>query len=121
MCATIFEVCQTDPAVRVLLGDPIRFYPFGKAPQQKVYPYAVWRMISGLPNNNLCDSPTDDAYELQVDVYAKSGGVAAQVGKALAVPIETAAYISGWNGESEDVATEVFSFGFDVSWRTYRE
>lgn len=121
MPLTLFEVCQANAAVRDLLGDPIRFYPFGKAPQAKVYPYAVLRMISGIPNNNLNDSPTDDAFEYQIDVYAKTGGEANLVGKALAAPIEEAAYISGWNGESEDATTGVSSFGFDVSWRVCRE
>ena len=74
MNAPIFEIAVASSAVRALLGtgsvgDPLRLYSFGDAPQGVALPYAVWRNISGEPFNHLHSRPTQDAFNLQIDIY----------------------------------------------------
>lgn len=111
------------PAVRALLGvAPLRFYSFGRAPQDVAYPYAVWQQVFGSPENNLSAVPQADTYTTQIDVYAKptpDGGGAAlvrQIAQALRDAIEPTAHVVAWRGETRDSETGNFVFSMDVDW-----
>jgi hypothetical protein len=109
------------PAVTALLGsDPLRFYPFGHAPQDTVAPYAVWQVVFGSPENYLSGRPDLDGFGVQVDVYAPTGTVARQVAAALRDALELVAYISAWRGESRDNDTGLIRFSFDVDFLSPR-
>lgn len=117
----IFKVCAASPAVTALLGtNPVRLFPFGEAPQGVTYPYAVWQIVGGAPENYLADNPDVDGFNLQVDVYAKTGAAAAGVATALRDAIEPVAYITRWGGQSKDSATKTYRISFDVDWLTPR-
>jgi hypothetical protein len=121
MFPPIFTVCAADPAVTALLGAaPVRLYPFGEAPQDTVYPYATWQIITGSPDNYLAGRPDADGYTLQVDVYAGTGSAARAVTKALRDAIEPHAYITRWGGEGRDPETKAYRRSFDIDWITLR-
>ena len=114
------------PAVQALLktgSGPLRFYLFGMAPQDVAYPYAVWRQVSGTPENYISDRPDVDSFTLQVEVYANpSQGteVARQVAQALSYAIEGHAYVTAWLGESIDPDTKNPTSKFQTDWLTNR-
>jgi len=118
------------PAVQALLktgNGELRFYLFGRAPQNVAKPYAVWRQAYGSPENFIDKTPDTDSYGLQIDVYAEPGNGALQgaagaraVAMALRDAIETKAYITSWRGESRDPDTNNFVFSFDSEWLTPR-
>lgn len=114
------------PAVQALLksgSNPLRFYLFGMAPQGVQYPYAVWRLVSGAPENYLADRPDIDGSSVQVDVYAspsQGASVARQVAQALAYAIEGHAYVTSWLGESIDPDTKNYTSSFQADWLTPR-
>lgn len=121
MYPPIFQVCSASAAVKALIGtNPVRLYPFDEAPQGVIYPYVVWQMVNGSPENYLGDRPDIDGYTTQVDVYADSATAARNVAKALRDAIEPAAYITAWRGESKDEATKKYRYSFDVDWLTPR-
>lgn len=121
MYPPIFEVCAADPAVTSLLGAGLpRLYMFGEAPQSAAYPYAVWQIVGGGPENYLGDRPSIDGHTLQVDVYANTGESARAVGAALRDAIEPHAHITRWGGERRDPATKRYRLSFDVDWWTDR-
>lgn len=115
------------PAVRALLKsgqDPLRFYLFGKAPQNVEKPYAVWRQVSGAPESYLGNVPDIDSYTTQIDVYAsptQGASVARSVAKALRDAIEPHAHITFWMGDDIDPDTKNFTFRFQADWWTPRE
>lgn len=115
------------PAVRALLKsgqDTLRFYLFGKAPQNVEKPYAVWRQVSGAPENYLGNAPDIDSYTTQIDVYAlpsQGASVARAVAKALRDAIEPHAHITFWMGDDIDPDTKNFTFRFQADWWTPRE
>lgn len=117
----IFKVCAASPAVTALLGtNPVRLFPFGEAPQGVAYPYAVWQVVGGAPENYLADTPDVDGFNLQVDVYAKTSAVATDVATALRDAIEPEAYITRWGGQGKDSTTKTYHISFDVDWLTPR-
>lgn len=121
MFPPIFQVVAADSGVTAVLGSaPVRFYPFGEAPEGVTYPYAVWQLVSGSPENYLAGRPDIDGFSLQIDVYAKSGSDARAVGRALRDAIELSAYITRWSGESRDEDTKTYRLSFDVDWLTPR-
>ena len=122
MVPPIHLVCANNPAVAELLGSGsvLRLYPFGGARQKDTYPYAVWQVVSGQPENYLADRANMDAITTQVDVYAKTWHSAREVAAALRAAIETKAYIVNFHGESRDPVTNSYRVSFDVDWLTAR-
>lgn len=114
-------------AVQALLKAPageLRFYAFGRAPQNVAYPYAVWQLVGGAPENFLDRVPDADSLSVQVDVYARPGDDTEQeartVAAALRDALEPKCYITGWRGESIDPDTGNFRIGFVCDWIVYR-
>jgi len=118
----LHAVCAADSSVQDLLGDGevLRLYPFGQARQKEVYPYAVWQIVGGKPENYLGDRPDTDASSTQIDVFAKSWSSARAVYRALRDAIEGDACISAFNGEMRDPETGSYRVSFTVDWITSR-
>ena len=121
MFAPIFPVVAASAAVTAVLGTaPVRFWPFGEAPEGSVLPYSVWQTVTGTPENYLGDLPDLDSYTLQIDVYASTGSSARAAAKALRDAVEPHAHIVAWRGESREAETKLYRYSFDVEWMTPR-
>ena len=122
MTPDIFATVNTAPVQALLKTGtgPLRFYAWGKAPQTVVKPYAVWQLVGGSPENYLGDVPDIDASTVQVDVYALSSDSARTIATALRNEIEKKAYVTFIRGESVDIETGSYTFGFDSDWYTER-
>ena len=117
----LHSVCAADTSVQALLGgDVLRLYPFGEARQNEVYPYAVWQLIGGQPENYLGQRPDMDTFSTQVDVYAKTWRSARDVADALQAAVEGEAYVTAYHGEMRDPDTKSFRVSFSVEWITPR-
>lgn len=117
MYPPIFATCKAAAGVTALLGNnPLRLYAFGKAPDKPTLPYAVFRTITGTPENVLDGVPDIDGWTLQVDVFALAGDDARAAAQAMRNAIEPVAYISRWDGESQDPDTKNYRYQFDVDW-----
>ncbi|AOV01677.1 DUF3168 domain-containing protein, partial [Delftia tsuruhatensis] len=121
MTPPIFSAVNV-PAVQALLksgSGPLRFYLFGMAPQDVAYPYAVWRQVSGTPENYISDRPDIDSFTLQVEVYAnpsQGSAVTRAIASALATAIEGHAHVTAWLGESRDPDTKNYVSRFQLDW-----
>lgn len=121
----IFAAVNVAPVQALLKapGGELRFYLFGRAPQNVIKPYAVWRQAYGSPENYLGNRPDMDSFGVQVDVYAdpaQGPAVARTVAMAIRDAIETKSYITAWRGESRDPDTNNYVFSFDSDWLTPR-
>jgi uncharacterized protein YggE len=122
MYAPIFEVVSADANVQSNLGvSPTRFYPFGEAPPNVDKPYAVWQLITGLPENYLNQVPDIDQFSIQVDVYATTADQARDVAQALRDAVEPHAHVIAWRGEERDLDTRNYRISFDLDWMVSRE
>lgn len=117
----IFQIIKAAPAVTALLGtSPVRFFPFGEAPQDVARPYAVWQQVAGYPENYLGQRPDMDLMTLQVDVFAETASAARSAAEALRNALELHCHITRWGGEDRDHDTNLYRFGFDADWHVSR-
>ena len=117
MFPPIFQLVSASPSVTALIGSsPVRFYPFGEAPQTVAKPYAVWQIIAGTPENYVSQRPDIDSYTTQIDCYAETATAARNVAKAIRDAVEDDAHVTSWRGEMRDEPTGLYRVGFDVSW-----
>lgn len=116
MYPPIFQLCKANADVTVIFGvSPVRIYPFGSAPEDVSTPYAVWRIIGGLPDSYLSGTPDTDSYLVQIDVYATSCTGARDGAEAIRDALEPSANVISWRGESQDNETKLYNYEFDVN------
>lgn len=114
------------PAVQALIktgAGPLRFYMFGMAPQGVAYPYAVWRLVTGTPENYMGQRPDIDSITVQVDVFAtpaQGPAKAREVAQAISYAIEGHAHVTSWLGESIDPDTKNYTSRFQADWYVER-
>lgn len=121
MYPPVFARANASAAVNAALGtNPLRVYMFGMAPQNVQYPYAVWQVAAGAPENYINDLPDIDSFTTQIDIYATSAAQARDCAKALRDAFEPYAHVTSWRGESKDPETGSYRSGFDVEWWTDR-
>jgi hypothetical protein len=122
MYPPLHAICAADTTVQDLLssGSLLRLYPFGEARQSDTYPYAVWQIVGGQPENYLGDAPNVDNFSTQIDVYAKTWSSARAVANALQAAIEADAYVVAYHGEMRDPETKSFRVSFTADWITSR-
>lgn len=121
MYPDIFAIAAADAGVTAALGpNPVRFWPFGLAPQDETRPYALHQLVYGSPENTLSCTPASDTFGVQVDAYAKNVTAARAVAAALRDAFEPHAYITAWNGESWEPATGLYRVSFTVEFQTDR-
>jgi len=121
MYPPVFKYALSSAAVKALLGaSPLRVYMFGMAPQDVAYPYAVWQVAAGSPENYINDLPDIDGFTTQIDVYATSATQARDCAKALRDAFEPYGHVVSWRGESKDNDTGSYRSSFDIDWWTDR-
>lgn len=120
MYPPVYTILSGNAAVVALLGDPIRCYPFGEAPQGVNDPYAVWQVVTGSPENYLQDRPDVDRFDIQMDIYGKEQDDVLAIATAIRNALETRAYITRWGGHTMDPDTKRWRVNFDVAFITSR-
>ncbi len=89
----------------VLGTDPVRFFEFGRAPDECELPYATWQVLAGEPQNTLAGTATHDLVEAQIDIWAgdpiEARTVARAIRHALDHQITVTHYLTGWDEESD--------------------
>ncbi|ORL62906.1 DUF3168 domain-containing protein [Pseudomonas putida] len=118
MYPPIFPVVAADPAATALLGtDPVRFFPFGMAPQNVAKPYAVWQQVTGgEPYNRLNCRPGGSRFRLQIDAYGTTASQARAVADAIERALELTCHVVSYNGETRDPETLNYRSSFDINW-----
>lgn len=116
MTVPVYPLCASSAAVRALIGNEPRIYPFGGTDDDIIYPYAVWRNIGGVPENYLATRPDADHFSIQIDVYADTEKEAEQVAKAIRNALELKCYITRWGDQDRDTETKRYRYSFDADW-----
>jgi hypothetical protein len=114
MYPPIFLIVSQVSAVTDRLGtNPVRFWPFGLAPQGEQRPYAVHQLVYGSPENTLSCPPDLDNFGVQIDCYAKTVTDARGVAEVIRDAIEDGhAHVTAWNGESWERDTGLYRVSF---------
>lgn len=121
MYPNVFALAAADSTVTGLLGtNPIRFWPFGHAPQNETRPYAVHQLLYGTPENTLSCVPSIDNYGIQIDSYATTVTAARSVAEALRDSLEGDSYMVAHNGETWEQATGLWRVSLTFEFLTTR-
>ena len=102
MIPPIFTAISSNSAVTALLGsNPVRFFMFGLAPDNVQYPYAVWQVASGSPENYLNNRPQIENHVIQIDVYSDSAATSRNIlSKKLVEKMHWSGnLVGGWLGD----------------------
>ncbi|MBJ8421910.1 DUF3168 domain-containing protein [Acinetobacter bereziniae] len=88
------------------------------APDGTKFPYVVWSLVGGVPNQNLDCPPKIDHLTFQVVVYDTQGTRASNIRKQISVVLDPLCTITNLHpNHVERVAdTNIFGRGFDANW-----
>lgn len=125
MFPPLFSTLFASSPVKAIFGtSPLRIYAFGDAPAKDAVgyavPYAVFQTVYGSPENYLAQVPDMDGFGVQLDVYALTLTDARNGAKAIRNALEPVSYVTSWDGETRDEATQLFRYTFTVSFLTPR-
>lgn len=105
----LFTILNADTAVKALLGsNPLRVYPWNRAPQNPVKPYAVYGVYNGNPENYLGQVPDVDNKGTQVDIYASSAANCEACFLAIRDAVEPQAHMTSFSTPARDAATDLY-------------
>lgn len=121
MIPDIFPIIKNNNSVTALIGsNPVRFFPFGEAPQNVAYPYVTYAVINGIPANSLDCVPDIDNLPTQVDVWAKTAESAESVATAIRDAIEPTTSMTNIRNMGRDPDTKSYRITLEFDFWTYR-
>jgi hypothetical protein len=87
-----------------------------EAPQDAADPYVVWAVVSGVPGNNLSDTPEYDDQRIQIDCWSDNQAQARQLGEAVRDAIEAQTHIvfGPWSDRDQD--TKLWRWSMDAEY-----
>ena len=123
----LFALIAADPAVTAIIGTaPVRFYPYGSAPQGVTAPYLTQFGASIAPINTLeRDASRADSALVQVSCWSDNvgnamGGVHA-LAEAVRTCIEREHLIESVRDMRKDIETGRYRIDFDVRVHVHRD
>lgn len=121
MFPPIYTTLQASATVRSLLGAKPRVFRMGEAPQNVQTPYAVWQLVSGVPENQLSGTPTHDRDTVQIDVYSKTDAECEAAAIAIRDQMETVTHMTAARSLPRDQETRNFRASMDFDFWLARE
>jgi len=122
MFPLVYALLSQDSDVASLVGT--RIYRHGSAPERVEAPYITWFVVSGVPENNLSDSPPIDDYLVQVDCWSDNDGTGDTGIETLALAVrtvlETDTHVESITADGRDPDTKRFRASLQVRFWTYR-
>lgn len=110
MNPNLFPLLNASPTVKSLLGEnPLRVYPYGKAPDEVLKPYAVYSVYNANPENYLDCTPDIDNKGTQISIYAETSSDLESCYNAVRDVLEPHAYMSSFSTPDIDADTDLFS------------
>lgn len=116
MLPPILTTLQASATVRSLLGARPRVWRMGRAEQGGEKPYAVWQVVSGVPENTLSESPAIDRASVQIDVYSKVDADCEQIAAAIRDQLETVTHMTGWRASEREEQTNLYRISMDFDY-----
>ncbi|WP_448761816.1 DUF3168 domain-containing protein [Acinetobacter tandoii] len=114
----VVPTLKADSNVTALLGNnPLKVFE-DIAPTGTAYPYAVWSVVTGNPENNLDCAANIDHVSFQIVVYDSNQKRASDIRAAIRASLEPHCYITGIHPNHFERIndTNVFGRGFDANW-----
>lgn len=124
MFPPLFDTVKNVAAVKAVLGNSPRVWPFGSSPAKGAVgygePYVVHQIAFGSPENYLAQTPDYDGFTTQIDAYGTTQASADNAAKVIRDALETVAYVVRYGPQGKDPDTSLYRYSFDVDWLTHR-
>lgn len=106
----LFTLLNASVQVKLNLGaNPLRVYPWDRAPENVKKPYAVYAIYNGLPENYLAGRPDIDNKGTQINIYADSAESLEKCFIAVRDALELHAHMTNFSTPAQDADTNLFS------------
>ena len=106
----LFPILNADTATKAVLGsNPLRVFPWGRAPQNVVKPYAVYAVYNANPENYLDQSPDIDNKGTQINIYADNAVSLQSAFVAVRNALEPHAHMTSFATPDLDADTDLYS------------
>lgn len=106
----LFQILDSNTQVKLLLGaNPLRMFPWGRAPQNVRKPYGVYAVYNGLPENYLGNLPDIDNKGTQINIYAENADSLEAVYLAVRNALEPHAHMTNFSTPALDDITDLYS------------
>lgn len=106
----LFAILNASVPVKTQLGaNPLRVYPWGRAPQNAALPYAVYTVYNANPENYLGQVPDIDNKGTQIDIYANTGTKLKSCFEAIRDALEPHAHMTNFSTPAQDDDTDLYS------------
>lgn len=110
MNPNLFPILNASAPVKALLGsNPLRVFPWGRAPQNVAKPYVVYGVYNGNPENYISNAPDIDNKGTQIDIYADTGASAESVFSAIRGALEPYAHMTSFATPNLDADTNLYT------------
>lgn len=123
MNSELFTILNTVTAVKLLLGaNPLRVYPWGRAPENPTKPYAVYGVYNANPENYLADRADLDDKGTQIDIFADTAVSIENCFNAIRNALETVhyGYLTSWSTPDLDEETNLYHIRMDYDFKDER-
>lgn len=109
MNPSIFEILDDNIDVKEVLGQPLRVYPWNRAPENSKNPYVTYGIFNGNPENYLSDIPDIDNKGTQVNIYSNDPHECEEVAIKVRDAIEPFAHMTSFSTPDRDADTNLYS------------
>lgn len=107
----LFEILENDTLVKMFLGNnPLRVYPWSRAPQNSRKPYAVYGVYNGNPENYLDKVPDIDNKGTQIDIYGDDPDIVEKSAVAIRNALEPYAHMTSFSTIDRDADSDFYGF-----------
>ena len=106
----LFSILNASAPVKALLGaNPLRVFPWGRAPQNVAKPYAVYVVYNALPENYLGQVPDIDNKAVQINIYAENSASLESCFTVVRDALELHAHMTSFASPDLDADTNLYS------------
>lgn len=106
----LFSILNNSAPVKALLGsNPLRIFPWGRAPKEVKKPYGVYVVYNAIPENYLGEVPDIDNKGTQLNIYADTSESLQNCFIAIRDAIEPLAHMTSFATPDLDADTDLYS------------
>jgi len=105
----IYTILNASTSVKLLMGAPVRVYPWGRAPENVKKPYGVYMVYNANSENYLDKSPDMDNKGTQLNLYSDSAANLEECFTEVRDTIEPYAHMISFSTPALDDDTNFYS------------
>jgi hypothetical protein len=110
MISDLFSILNSNSTVKSYLGtNPLRVFPYGRAPEDVARPYAVYTVFNASPENYIDRTPDIDSISVQVSIYATTEQSLLNCFTSVRNAIEPYAHMTNFATPDIDADDELYS------------